>query len=181
MAYGPTLKNTSNRTSKLKWLLITVVVLVVLGAGGFLGYRWYLDSKAQDPIAAESPQSNVEEVSVGAQDNQTPTPSPIQTPPGQTPAAESSTDIVITSPTNNQTIKAGTKLEGTAPNVRTVNYRMQSDDRGLVGQGELAVINNKFSGTLVSTGVAGTGFLEVFVIDTQGREQKHAKVEVNFQ
>lgn len=175
MAYGPTVK----KKSKKPIILVAIVLGLILVTGGAV-YFWKM-REVNDPIAAKSPQSNVEEVAVGIQDNQTPTPSPIQTPPGQTPAAETATAIVITSPTAGQAVQAGVKLEGTAPSVRTVNYRVQSDERGLVGQGELAVINNKFSGTLAGTGAAGSGFVEVFVIDTQGREQKHTKVEVSFQ
>lgn len=174
MAYGPAIKKNSKKP-----LLIGIAIVGLLVVVG-VGYFWMMND-TQDPVAATSPQTNVEDVSIGIQDNQTATPSPIQTPPGQTPAAESTTAIVITSPSSGGTVKAGTKLEGTAPSVRTVSYRIQSDDRGLVGQGDLAVVNNKFSGTLAATGVAGSGFVEVFVVDTQGREQKHAKVEVSFQ
>jgi hypothetical protein len=148
MAYGPAIKKNSKKP-----LLIGIAIVGLLVVVG-VGYVWKMRD-TNDPVAATSPQTNVEEVSIGIQDNQTATPSPIQTPPGQTPAAESSTAIVITSPSSGETVKAGTKLVGTAPSVRTVSYRIQSDDRGLVGQGDLAVVNNKFSGTLAATGAAG--------------------------
>ena len=183
MAYGPTLKNTSNRTSKLKWLLVAVVVLVVLGVGGFFGYRWYMDSKAEDPAAAQEQQESTQEEEVGVQDNLTPSPSattsPVSSIPEQEQQASASTGITITSPTSGSTVKSGTKLEGTAPtSYSKVSYRIQSDERGLAGQGELNVVKGKYSGTIGSGGASGNGYIEVFVVDTNGNEQKHTKVTV---
>ena len=185
MAYGPSLKTTSTRKSKLKWLFIIVAVLAVLGAGGGFGYKWYQDSKAEDPVAAQDQQDSTQDEEVGVQDNQTATPtpsvsaSPISSVPEQEQRAASSTGITITSPSSGATVKSGTKLEGTAPTSYTkVSYRIQSDERGLVGQGELNVVKGKYSGTIGSGGASGNGYIEVFVIDASGNEAKHTKVTV---
>lgn len=183
MAYGPTLKNTSNRTSKLKWLLVAVVVLAVLGLGGFFGYRWYMDSKAQDPVSEQNQQESTQDEEVGVQDNLTPSPStttsPVSSIPDQEQQASNSTGITISSPSAGSTVKAGTKLEGTAPTAYTkVSYRIQSDERGLVGQGELNVVKGKYSGTIGSGGASGNGYIEVFVVNANGNEDKHTKVTV---
>lgn len=179
MAYGPSLKKPSRKKPILVGLLI-VGLLAVLAVGGWYGYKYLKARSVKDPAGAKIQKTNIEDVAAEVNDNQTPTPSVIQTPPGQTPAAESSTAITITSPAAGARNSGGTKLEGTAPNVRTVNYRIQSDDRGLIGQGELAVINGRYSGSVAVNGASGSGFIEVFVFDTEGREQKHSKVEVNF-
>lgn len=186
MAYGPTLKsskNISNHTSKLKWLLIGVVVLAVLGVGGFLGYRWYKDSKAKDPVTEQNQQESTQDEEVGVQDNLTPSPSattsPVSSIPEQEQQASNSIGITISSPSAGSTVKAGTKLEGTAPaGYSKVSYRIQSDERGLVGQGELNVVKGKYSGTIGSGGASGNGYIEVFVVDANGNEQKHTKVIV---
>ena len=186
MAYGPTLKNTSNRTSRLKWLLVAVVMLVVLGVGGFFGYRWYMDSKAQDPVSEQNQQESTQDDTVSVRDDQTDastSTTPSTSPPSSVPIQEQqvATGIVISSPKTDSTVTNGTKLEGTAPtNYASVSYRIQSDERGMVGQGELKIVNGKFSGTIGSGGATGAGLIEVFVIDANGREQKHTKVAVRF-
>ncbi len=160
-----------------------MVILAVLGVGGFFGWRWYMDSKAQDPVAAQDQQESTQEEDVGVQDNLTPTPSattsPVSSVPEQEQQAAASTGIIITSPTTGATIKAGTKLEGTAPATYSkVSYRIQSDERGLVGQGELNVVKGRYSATISSGGASGSGYIEVFAIGANGNEEKHTKVSV---
>lgn len=184
MAYGPTLKTTQTRKPRTKWLLLGVVVLLVLGAGGYFGWRWWQDSKAEDPVKSENQQSSTQESEVGVQDNLSPQPSstasPVSSVPIQEQQANASSDISITLPTNGATVKAGTKLEGTASSqYKTVSYRVQSDERGVAGQGTLNVVNGKYSGTISSGGASGSGYIEVFVIDNNGNEAKHTKVQVN--
>lgn len=180
MAYGPSLKKHSKKPLLIG--LAIVGLLVVLAIGGFIGYRYAKDYSVKDPAGATMQPSNVDEVEVVVQDNQSPTPTPTTT--SSIPAAEqqASTGITITSPVSNAVIKGGTKLEGSAPSgYRTVSYRLQSDDRGLVGQGELALVNNKYSGTVSAGGASGNGFIEVFVVDVNGREIKHTKVVVRYE
>lgn len=183
MAYGPTLKTTQTRRPIAKWLLIGLVVVLVIGAGGFFGYRWWQDSKAKDPVTEQNQQFSTQDDEIGVQDNQSSapsaSPSPVSSIPEQERRATQSTGITITSPTAGSTVKSGTKLEGTAPaSYSKVSYRIQSDERGLAGQGVLNVVNGKYSGTIGSGGVSGDGYIEVFVIGANGNEDGHTKVAV---
>jgi hypothetical protein len=90
-------------------------------------------------------------------------------------------ELTITTPKANQATSNSQTLEGTAPaDTQKVYYRLQSNDIGLLGQGELMVSSSRFSGKIATGGYTGRGFVEVYLVDKDGLEKNNIKTEVIF-
>lgn len=184
MAYGNKLKKDRKKT--LRNGLIFIAVLIILVIGSLLLYQNIVKPRlVKDPPGATSQPAISEQPEAQIQDNYASTsPSATTSPVSSVPKAEQqvASNIIIDAPVVNSTVTGGSKLEGSTPQgISKVLYRLQSDDRGLIGQGELNVVGGRFSGSLVATGVSDSGYIEVFILDTNGREQKHTKVVVQYQ
>lgn len=184
MAYGPTLKKQRNRPLQIG--IIIVGGLLVLCVTGYYVYDKVIKPRlVKDPPAAAAQVSDSAQPEGQVQDNYPSTaPTSSNAPVKSVPAAEQqavATSVTITSPAANSAVSGGTKLEGSAPaGFSRVSYRLQSDEKGLIGQGDLNVAAGKFSGTVYASQASGAGFIEVFVVDATGKEQGHAKVRVGY-
>lgn len=184
MGYGNRLKK--DRKKSVQTSLILVGIFVVIALVFYFTYQNIIKPRlVKDPPGATSQPTNSEQPEAQIKDNNPSTSPSATTPPvSSIPKQEQQVDssIIIDLPTENATVTGGSKLEGSAPKgIFKVLYRLQSDDRGLIGRGELNVADGRFSGSLVATGVSGNGYIEVFILDANGREQKHAKVVVKYQ
>lgn len=84
-------------------------------------------------------------------------------------------EIVVHSPTTNQTIKSGVTLSGTS-SLSSVNYRVIDSLSGVIASGRLNVVNGKFAATISFTTSAPEGRLDIF--GTRADESEFSNVEV---
>ncbi|MGH7195069.1 MAG: hypothetical protein ACREJM_16270, partial [Candidatus Saccharimonadales bacterium] len=89
-------------------------------------------------------------------------------------------NITLQLPSPNSTIKTGDSITGLAK-VSTVQFILTDNSVGMIAQGNLKVVNGKFSGTLQFTPHSSSGKLEVYYPNpTNGAEQDIVEINVNF-
>lgn len=99
---------------------------------------------------------------------------------GAQPVAGSSGSITLYQPAPGSTLRSGEVLSGEAK-VPKVNYRLVDDEVGVIAQGQLDVVNGKYSGKLQFKSQGTTGKLDVFSFDpTTGAEVNNVEVKVNY-
>lgn len=180
----------SKNGKKVIILLLIVIILVVLAS---IVLYWHDHSKTT-PTPATS-------ASVSVSKKTTPT---SQTPPasnnstgqggvidqnGQTSGAlppssdwvsSSNGAITLQQPSANTVLQSGATLSGTA-NVNNVQFILSDNSVGLIAEGNLNVVNGKFSGILKFTPHAKTGTLEVYYPNpANGAEEDIINIDVNF-
>ncbi len=78
-------------------------------------------------------------------------------------------------------LTSGMQLHGTtATDVTQVQFRVIDEEVGVLGQGQLKVVNGSFSGTLQFTPRSDTGRLDVYSFDTAGSEINNIEIPVRF-
>jgi hypothetical protein len=87
--------------------------------------------------------------------------------------------ITVRSPLANTKLKDGSVVAGTAK-VDQVSYRLTDNTVGVVAQGQLGVVDGKFSGSLHFTPKGTGGRLDVFSTDTSGVEYNEVQINVGF-
>lgn len=101
-------------------------------------------------------------------------------PPASQWVSSSSGKITLQEPSPNGVIKSGDDLIGLAQ-VSTVQFVLKDDAAGQIAQGNLNVINGKFSGVLQFTPHASSGKLEVYYPNPgNGAEEDIVVINVNF-
>ena len=93
--------------------------------------------------------------------------------------SSTSGDITLYTPSEGQTLSTSLSVSGTAK-VESVHYRIKDNINGVIGQGELNVVNGTFGGELKVNTTATSGSFEIYSMDQQGREINHVKVNVKY-
>jgi hypothetical protein len=88
-------------------------------------------------------------------------------------------EITLYSPSENQLIKNGDVISGESE-LSSVSFRIIDDLSGLISTGELAVVDNKFSGSISFSTTASAGRLDIFGSKTDGAEFSNIEVGVRF-
>lgn len=157
--------------------ILLLILIVILVAAPTLFYLYIKGYFREDPYGKNQVTQQRNSTEAGVRDN-----NEIENNNANNEAKTDSSRPIINRPTQGQTIEQSSPLEGIAPGTENkVYYRLQSDEAGLLGQGELAVKNESFSGTIDTGGYKGPGFIEVYLFDNQGRERDNTRVEVIFQ
>lgn len=94
-------------------------------------------------------------------------------------AASSSGRITLKQPTSNSKLSSGGTVSGSAAE-GPVYYRIIDDQAGVISQGAINVVDGNFAAAINFTAFAGTGRLDVFNADANGRETNEVQVKVNF-
>jgi hypothetical protein len=178
----------SKKISK-KIFFITVGVVIVL----FGLYLWHQSDKQNNnvthttkhsatksttstPVSPKVSSSNLSSGGIVNNNNQTNN----TLPPSSEWAISNSGDITLQQPIANSTIQSGDTLSGLA-NVNNVQFILTDRAVGLIAQGDLNVVNDKFSGTLQFTPHASTGTLQVYYPNpNNGAEEDVVNIDVNF-
>ncbi len=88
-------------------------------------------------------------------------------------------EIIVYSPYKNSLLRSGDKLTGTS-SLSSVSFRLIDDTSGVIAQGQLSVVNGKFSGTFNFSSSAQEGRLDVFATRSDGVEYGNIEVPVRF-
>jgi hypothetical protein len=91
----------------------------------------------------------------------------------------SSGAITLKQPVSGSTIASGIEVSGSA-NVDKVQYRLIDNDRGVISQGFINVVNGSFSATISFNGHGSQGRLDVFSTNVNGAETNEVQVPVTF-
>lgn len=182
--------------SKKKLYAVSGLIFVIIAAG--ISYK-IIHKNNTNNLAINSSSKQV----TGATSKSTSQPSSSQTPATSTPtnsggvvdkngqsasnlppsanwATSSSGDITLQLPSLNQTLQSGDTIAGLA-NVSMVQFILTDNSVGQIAQGNLSVVNGKFSGTLYFTAHADSGTLEVYYPNpNNGAEEDIVSIDVNF-
>lgn len=100
--------------------------------------------------------------------------------PNPNPIVSSGGVIKLFAPKEGQKLEDGSTVSGEAK-TSEVRYRIKDNARGVIGQGSLAVVNGRFSGTLKINASGESGSFEIFSVNSQtGAEENNVKVAVKF-
>jgi hypothetical protein len=101
-------------------------------------------------------------------------------PPSSQWVSSSSGNITLQQPSPNSVVKSGDTLSGTAK-VSNVQFILTDNSIGLIAQGNLNIINGKFSGKLQFTPHSNNGKLEVYYPNpANGAEEDIVEINVSF-
>jgi len=182
-------KKTNNRKK-----LYIVIIIIILVIAAFITYEEVhkkpatkiivtgtKSTPATAPTQSSVPSSTTTPSTTnngGATDNNGQTTGTL--PPSSQWSSSSNGDITLQQPTNASTIKSGDTISGIA-NTSTVSFILKDNQVGVIAQGNLDVVNGKFSGTLQFTSHGSTGSLEVYYSNPQsGAEEDTININVNY-
>jgi hypothetical protein len=176
------------RSSPLKKVSVSVLVVLLFTGGIYLVHRHYEKPEAKTTSKAVTAQNNFtggkkrstssgDASQGGATDNHGKT-TTLTTNQSQW-AISASGDITLESPIANGTMQTGYTIEGTAK-VSLVQYRLVDANTGVIAQGSLNVVNGAFSGTLQFQSHATTGQLDIFSYNSSDVEINNINLPVKF-
>lgn len=88
--------------------------------------------------------------------------------------------ITLQQPTNNSVLAPGDTLSGTAK-VNNVSFILTDNAVGVIDQGNLSVINGRFSGTLHFTSTSSSGTLQVYYPNpSNGAEEDIININIKY-
>ena len=87
--------------------------------------------------------------------------------------------ITVYSPARDKLLAKGDLLSGEST-LAVVNYRIIDNVSGMISQGQLNVVNGKFSGSIGFNTTATTGRLDVYGTTDSGKEYSNVEVPVRF-
>ena len=157
------------------YYLRTPSTLVVTKSGNFTGNS-QPTSSATNPAPQKQPTSNTGH-SIGSATD-TNGQATTSTNPSQW-VTSTSGNITVEQPVANASVRSGDTLSGTAK-VSTVSFRLVDNSVGVVAEGNLNVVNGKFSGKLDFTAHSSGGQLDVFSTGPNGVEVNEIQIAVNF-
>ncbi len=189
-------KNKKSKSNKKNFFLFFAIILIIL-----LGLFWYLifvkdnessneknDSAKTSSLAPTADETfsagndrpeqglNSDKGEAIISDNQ----GSIDNIPSESNWIKSTTgEITLYSPSQNQLIKNGDIISGESE-LSSVSFRIIDDLSGLISTGELAVVNNKFSGSISFSTTATVGRLDIFGTRNDGAEFSNIEVGVRF-
>lgn len=88
-------------------------------------------------------------------------------------------EITIHNPTKNKKLTTGTEISGTSI-LKMVSFRVIDNVSGVISQGEIQVVNGKFSGILTFTTTATEGRVDVYASKDDGQEYSNVEVPIKF-
>lgn len=94
-------------------------------------------------------------------------------------APASTAAINLASPTTNALVVSGDNITGEA-NVPTVMFRLIDNDAGMIAQGQMTVVEGKFSGTLRFQPKGSNGQLDVYSTNSLGAEENEIQIPIQF-
>lgn len=179
-------------TSRQKYVVPAVVILVILGVGIT---AWAISAKRTSNRATSTSPADTQRPK--ASEGQATFPSPsnpavsTSIPKSTTYRASDNGSVTITSPTQGSTVTSGTKVTGTASTAgEKLTYRLKGGKSGQLALGPISVSGAGTTATPFSFELAFSnqvapggdqGVLEVFITGTNGTEQSIANVAVNIQ
>jgi len=102
-------------------------------------------------------------------------------PPSALWVVSDSGNLTLQQPSPNTIVHSGDTLSGLAK-VNSVQFILTDNSVGLIAQGNLNVVNGKFSGTLQFTPHSSNGKLEIYHPNpANGAEEDIIEIDVNFQ
>lgn len=186
-------KQKQRKQSIPKWFIILILSVALLG-----GYLVYAAYNNMWPFPAKSPSStntnttvpndNEEYVQNGGGSGQDDSPtagSGITDTEGKNVNASNSgvssdsQNITLYNPVKNQRLKSGDSITGKA-STQTVYYRISDDINGMISNGQLKVVDGKFSGIINVNTSAKNGTFEVYSFNTEGQEINNINIEVTY-
>ncbi len=101
-------------------------------------------------------------------------------PPSSDWATSSSGAITLQEPTVNTVLSNGDTITGLA-NVSNISFILSNSSVGLIDQGNLSVVNGRFTGKLDFTSTSKLGTLQVYYPNpTNGAEEDMVEIDVSF-
>ena len=88
-------------------------------------------------------------------------------------------EITVYSPIKDQILSNGATLSG-ASSLPVIYYRIIDNISGMITQGQLNVVNGKYSGTVNFTTKATEGRLDIYGADDSGKEFSNVEVAIRF-
>lgn len=85
--------------------------------------------------------------------------------------------LVVHSPTAQQVLKSGSLLEGSSTSNK-ISFRLIDNVSGVIAQGDLNVIDGKFSGKFLFSTSANEGRVDIFTINPDGTESNNISIDV---
>ncbi|MEI7674498.1 MAG: hypothetical protein WCI60_02075 [bacterium] len=187
---------TSKKTSTRKTLIIiiTILVIVAAAAGLYISKRNdkntdFIDTTAKTTSSAASAQENYNSGSDRTPSTTNPnngTATVTDTNGNQTTTTDKSLwtvsktgEITVYTPTKDQILSNGATLSG-ASSLPVIYYRIIDNISGMITQGQLSVVNGKFSGTVNFATKATEGRLDIYGADDSGKEFSNVEVAIRF-
>ncbi|HUC88269.1 MAG TPA: hypothetical protein VMR95_03930 [Candidatus Binatia bacterium] len=181
-----------------KTYISVAILLVIAAAGVTFGFIKYHDDnlKTKNNLAVTNPKAVIK-VKASTSTPQAPavatttglTPGGVVDKNGQTtgslpPSSDwvssASGDITLQQPSPNTTVNNGDPISGTA-NVSNVSFILTDNSVGLIDQGNLNVVNGKFSGLLEFQAHSSSGILQLYYPNpSNGSEEDIIEIDVNF-
>lgn len=176
-------KRKNNKTKKRLIVSLAGLTVVVLLSAGILLYL-FLNRSDEETVSVVSdpdfsdgtprePGSSAERNGGVTPDDNTDFEAPSD------PQTSDSGNISVYGPQPDRLFQSGDRLYGTA-NVDTVWYRLIDDRIGMVTQGSLPVQDGRFSGTFNFDTDGTNGRLDIYSLDSDGRETDSVEVDVRF-
>jgi hypothetical protein len=163
-------------------LALTIVLIAVLAIFELTHVTDFYHKKSSDnhtSQTANSANSNSNQQGGATDTSETTTDTTIVTNQSDwTPSA--SGVITLQQPIDGATLKTGDTIRGIAT-VESIQYRLEDNRMGVIAQGNLSVVDGKFSGILQFTPKGTNGTLDIFTFDpSSGAEINHADINVKF-
>jgi hypothetical protein len=183
----------TKQPSTKKYRIIYVVILFLVVLCGSLGYLYWKNQQTNvsDNTETTSRQPSAQSTFTGAgkkeivQSNSnegvvTDTGGTISTlPPSSDWSSSTSGVITVYSPAKNSLLSSGQTLSGKSSAGR-VSFRLMDSISGVIAQGSISVVNDKFSGTFSFATSAKDGRLDLFTTDSNGVESNGVEIPVRF-
>ena len=186
-------KRKNKRNNKLYTIGTIIVALILVGTFYEIGHKTSQNNTADStskhitantsqptsqPSASQTPSIATPTNSGGVVDKNGQSVSSL--PSSSDWTTSSSGNITLQLPTANQTLQSGDSITGLA-NVSAVQFILKDDSVGQIAEGNLNVVNGKFSGTLYFTPHSESGELEVYYPNPNtGAEEDTVSIDVNF-
>lgn len=183
----------SSRRSGRKgfWVVLIIVVVLMGGVAGALVYHKHKQPEAKTTSNAKTAQNDYKDgdnrqpqegsghAQGGATDNKGD-----DTPTSPTAPTTSSSNGIVTvvGLAKDSQVGSGDVLRGTVSDktVTQIQFRVIDDTVGVIAQGQLAVVNGNFSGTLSFTSHSDTGRVDVYSFDSMSSEINNVEIPVRF-
>ncbi len=101
------------------------------------------------------------------------------TPPEEQWTISKTGQITVYTPVNNQLLSSGSALSGEST-LPTVSYRVIDNVSGVINEGQLIVVNGKFSGSINFLTSASEGRLDIYSSNEDGIEFSNIEIPVRF-
>lgn len=176
-------------------LLIAAVAIVALSLGGFFVYKNNNDvqdsTQPEEKTTSTAPSAQEDftnggdrPVAATPEDKGTATVSDTQGQQGTIPdksqwSTSTTGEITVYTPAKDKLLVNGDIVSGEST-LSSVYYRVIDNVSGMISQGQLSVVNGKFSGTVSFTTTAASGRLDIYGALDSGKEFSNVEIPVRF-